>query len=72
MKTLAEQLRSAAHDKGLPIAKLLEESKLKCTRSSLSRKLAGKQILATKDAERLADVLDVTLVWAPKSQRQAA
>lgn len=39
---------------------------------SLSRKLAGKQILTTAEAEAIADALTLTLVWAPGRRRRAA
>lgn len=35
---------------------------------SLSRKLAGKQVLSTAEAEAIAACLKVNLVWAPEAR----
>jgi hypothetical protein len=39
---------------------------LRCTTVSLGRKLGGKQILTTEEAQELSAVLRVKLVWAPR------
>jgi transcriptional regulator with XRE-family HTH domain len=71
--SLAEQLRSARLERGIELEELRQKARLTCTADSLSRKLAGKQILTTVEAESLAKALDVTLVWAPgRARRRAA
>ncbi len=49
---------------------MLEElrvaANLECSADSLSRKLAGKQILTTEEAERIADAMGIKIVWPPR------
>lgn len=70
--TLASQLRNAWQAQDVTLAQLREQAALECSVDSLSRKLAEKQILTTAEAESLAQALDVTLVWRPRSKRRAA
>lgn len=72
--TLASQLREAWRQSDVTLASLRERAELTCSADSLSRKLAEKQIMTTTEAERLAVVLDVRLVWAPdrRARRRAA
>ena len=46
VRTLAEQLLAALIEREWSISKLLAESKLRCDRSSLHRKLHGRQKLS--------------------------
>ena len=72
MKTIAAQLHAAMGAKGWSVPRLLKESRLKCDRSSLHRKLSGTQKLATDEAQQLAEVLGCTLVWVPDSDEARA
>lgn len=67
-----EQLRGAWISSGLTLPALIERARIGCQAYSLSRKLAGKQVLTTAEAEALADALTLTLVWAPGARRRAA
>lgn len=68
VKTLAEQLRVAMLAKKMSVPALLKESGLDCDRTSLQRKLSGDQKLFTEEAEKLAAVLDCTLVFVPEER----
>lgn len=70
--SIHEQLREAWIASGLTLEALRERAGLVYGAHNLSRKLAGKQVLTTDDAERLADALTLTLVWAPGRRRRAA
>lgn len=72
MKTLAEQLLAAMEARGWSFPRLLAESGLKCTRWSLMRKLRGAQKLSTEECQRLAEVLGVTIAWAPDDDEARA
>ncbi len=52
-------------EKRWAVPKLLSESGLQCTRSSLQRKLKGKQKLSTEETEKLARTLGCTLAFLP-------
>jgi hypothetical protein len=52
-------------EKRWSIPKLLKESGLGCDRSSLQRKLKGKQKLSTEETEQLARALGCTLAFLP-------
>ncbi len=69
MRSLPEQLNDAFERSGLSVQQLsillLEKSGLEIERSSLQRKLKGKLRLNTDEAQALATVLGVTLVWMP-------
>lgn len=67
-----EQLRAAWIASGLTLETLRERAGLEYGAHNLSRKLAGKQVLTTDEAERLADALTLTLLWAPGRRRRAA
>jgi hypothetical protein len=67
-----EQLRAAWIASGLTLPALIERAGIRCTASSLTRKLGGKQVLTTAEAEDLADALTLTLLWAPGARRRAA
>lgn len=66
VKSLPEQLRAALEVKGWTIPQLLEASGLDCDRTSLHRKLHGKQKLSTDEAQKLASLLGCTLAWVPE------
>lgn len=72
VKSLAEQLHDAMVKKEWSVPQLLKESKLKCDRSSLQRKLTGEQKLSTEEAQILAAVLDCTLAWIPDADEARA
>ncbi len=65
MRSLHQQLRDAWKLSGLQLADLIVMAKLDCTPSSLSRKLAGEQVLTTQECEAIAQALAVNLVWVP-------
>lgn len=58
-------------EKRWSIPRLLRESGLKCDRSSLQRKLKGKQKLSTEETEALARTLGCTLAWIPDEEHAA-
>lgn len=68
MRSLPEQLDAAFEATGWSVQALLEKSGLEIERSSLQRKLKGKLRLNTDEAQVLATVLGVTLVWMPGDQ----
>lgn len=70
MRSIAEQLRTALAEKGWSLPRLVEETGLDCTPSSMSRKLGGLQKLSTDEAQVIADALQATIVWPPR--RRAA
>lgn len=72
--TLASQLHQAWLRSGAALAELCRLAGLACSPGSLSRKLAGKQILTTSEAEALARALDVELIWTParRARRRVA
>jgi hypothetical protein len=51
--------------KGWSVPRLLLESRLKCDRTSLQRKLTNKQKLSTDEAQCLAETLECVLAWVP-------
>lgn len=69
---LTAQLREAWLASGITLPELVERAELPYGADNLSRKLAGKQVLATKDAEAIADALGVALMRAPNRRRRAA
>ena len=71
VKTLAEQLLAAMTGKGWSVPELLKRSGLTCDRTSLYRKLHGEQKLSTEECEQLAQVLGITIAWAPRDERKA-
>lgn len=70
--SLVEQLREAWLASGITLPELVEHAGLPYGADNLSRKLAGKQVLATSDAEAIADALGHTLKRAPMRRRRAA
>lgn len=72
VRSLAEQLFAAMEAKEWSVSKLLDESGLKCDRSSLQRKLHGQQKLSTDECERLAEVLGITIAFAPERRAKAS
>lgn len=72
VKSLAEQLHDAMLKKGWSVPQLLAASRLKCDRSSLQRKLTGEQKLSTEEAQKLAEILECTLVWVPDADEVRA
>jgi transcriptional regulator with XRE-family HTH domain len=74
MHSLAEQLLTAMKSRGWSIQRLLNESGLDCDRSSLSRKLHGKQWLSSDEVQVLVNTLEVTVAASPfvRRKRKAA
>jgi transcriptional regulator with XRE-family HTH domain len=67
------QLRQARLRRGMTLAELRRQAGIGCSAISLGRKLSGKQILTTDEAQELARVLQVKLVWASeRSPRRGA
>jgi transcriptional regulator with XRE-family HTH domain len=62
MRPLHDQLREAWLRSDFTQRELAE--KLGCAQTSVSKKLAGLQVLSTAEAQQLADILGVTIVWA--------
>lgn len=77
-KTIAQQLRVAWEDSGLTLEILLLECRRRAPEifdfdfTSLSRKLSGKQIMTTSEAEVLARVLDARISSGPARERSAS
>jgi hypothetical protein len=69
--TIASQLREARLRKGVQLEELRRTARLDCSADSLCRKLAGKQILTTDEAESLAQALGHEIVWTPEPARRA-
>lgn len=70
---IASQLRQAWQLKGITLQQLCEEAALACSADSLSRKLSGGQPLTTREAEQLAQALDVRILFAPdRAARRAS
>lgn len=69
---MAAQLREAWTASGLSLPEILQRAGLDYGADNLSRKLAGKQVLSTSDAEAIADALGVALVRMPARRRRAA
>lgn len=72
--TIASQLRDAKLEGGWQLEELRDAAGLGCTADSLCRKLAGKQILTTSEAEALARAMGCELAWTPprRARRRAA
>lgn len=68
VKTIAEQLHAAMRAKGWSVPRLLSESGLPCDRTSLQRKLRGKQSLDAKEIQALVDALDATVAAVPEER----
>lgn len=63
VRSMTEQLNDAFERSGLTVVELLKRSGLDIDRSSLARKLKGELRLNVDEAQTLAAVLGVTLVW---------
>jgi len=72
--SIASQLHQAWLRQGDALEDLRVAAGLECSADSLSRKLRGKQILTTEEAEHLAQALDTTITWTParRGRRRAA
>jgi hypothetical protein len=72
--TLAELLTEARlHVRRLPHPlRSAGKQPLDCDFTSLSRKLHGKQILTTAEAEALAKTLGVSIAWGPETKARAS
>lgn len=66
-RPIAQQLRDAWKHSEYTLEQLREGAGLDISTDSLSRKLAGKQVLATEEAEAIAQFLQCNLVWAPEA-----
>lgn len=65
---IAQQLRDAWKASGLTLEELRDGADLDVSPDSLSRKLAGKQVLSTEEAESIAGFLKYNIVWAPEAE----
>lgn len=65
---IAKQLLDAWEGSDLTLEELLVKAKLDCDFTSLSRKLHGKQILTTDEAEAIAQVLKASIEWEPRTR----
>ncbi len=72
MPTLSSQLLLAMRDRGWTVEHLLAVSKLDCDRSSLNRKLRGKQPISHDEIQALVNALDITVAVAPSKRRRAS
>jgi hypothetical protein len=68
---IAFQLRDARVEKGVQLEDLRRLARLRCSADSLCRKLAGKQILTTSEAESIAQALEREIIWTPNPPRRA-
>ncbi len=69
---ISSQLQQAWQRSELTHEQLRQRAGLKCTADSLCRKLSGKQILTTTEAELLAQALDYEIAWSPKRRARRA
>lgn len=67
-KPIAKQLLEAFEGSGLTLDELVAKARLECDFTSLSRKLHGKQILTTGEAEAIAQALKHSIAWEPKAR----
>jgi lambda repressor-like predicted transcriptional regulator len=65
MQSLPEQLLAAMKTRGWSVSHLLKVSQLTCDRTSLHRKLHGKQPLVTDEVHALVNALGITVVAMP-------
>ena len=72
MRSLAEQLLTAMSDRGWSVQRLLDESGLECDRSSLHRKIHGKQPLAQEEIQALVNALGITVAVMPRAKKRAS
>lgn len=72
VRTITEQLLDAFEKTGWTVAELLSRSGLDIERSSLHRKLHGEQRMNVDEAQVLATVLGLTLVWMPDAKAEGA
>ena len=68
--SLRDQLRLALRKKGWTVARLLDESGLTCDRSSLDRKINGRQPLRTEECQAIAAALGQSLAWTATHARK--
>lgn len=66
MQSLAEQLLAAMKGRDWSVSRLLEISGLECDRSSLHRKLHGKQALSADEIQALVNALGITVAAMPE------
>ena len=69
--TYLEDIRKAFKNSGWSVSQLLEATKLKCDRSSLHRKLHGKQRLTMSELLALAKPFDIKIDLSRKSLANA-
>lgn len=66
--TIPEQILTAMKTRKWSVRQLLVESKLKCDRSSLQRKLKGEQPLDPPEIQALVDALGITVAVVPSEK----
>ncbi len=66
-RSIAQQLRDAWDVSKLSLEELRVGAGLAVSVDSISRKLAGKQVLSTDEAEAIAQFLKANIVWTPTS-----
>lgn len=66
MVTFAEQIRAAMKNRKWTVEHLLVASGLECSRSSLNRKLRGKQPLDPAEIQALVNALDIAVAVVPE------
>lgn len=67
---IASQLAQARLQKRVQLEELRRTARLACSADSLCRKLAGKQVLTTAEAESLAQALDHEIIFKPDPTRR--
>lgn len=60
--TIPEQLLQAMKNRGWTVGQLHKQSRIKCDRSSLQRKLHGQQGLKTEEIQKLVNALGVAVM----------
>lgn len=65
VRTITEQLNEAFERTEWSVQVLLDKSGLEIDRTSLARKLKGELRLNVDEAQVLANVMGLTLVWVP-------
>lgn len=69
--TIPEQLLNAMRQRNWSVRQLLEESKLRCDRSSLQRKLKGEQPLDPDEIQALVNALEISVAVVPRNEGAA-
>lgn len=70
LPTIREQLHAARKTSGIPLRVISEKTGM--DPSTVQKVLSGAYAMTTIQAEKIAQVLKCTIVWAPRVRRPAA